>query len=157
MRHINESIIGRKGGRAASPIYLMEAIHGKFRLNSKQWSETHAVLYLTQEEYESRINEILDMPGPDTAKGYMNSLVRIGGDVIMWAEEDGMGKPRFFCQSMKSIYGVNKISGLPLKSDGYATSSDGFEIIKQVGVTNIYSYKNLYDCFEKNKFFHNLI
>ena len=155
MKHIYESIIGRRGGQAASPIYLMGAIHDESGLNSKQWSEAHAVLYLTQEEYVNRIDEILEMPGFDTAKGYVNSLIRIGGDVIMWAEEDGVGKIRFFCQSMRSIYGVDKITNLPIKSVGY-TAADRFKIVKRIGVTRLDSYKNIYDCFEKNKFFHNL-
>ena len=152
MKHISESIIGRKGvGGTASPIYLMKAIHGKSGLNSKQWSETHAVLYLTQEEYANRIDEILKLPGFDTAKEYINSLIRIGGDVIVWMGEDGMGKPRFFCQSMKLIYGVNKISNIPLKSEKFATS---FEIVKRIGTVNIDLYKNFFECF---RFIRNLI
>lgn len=155
MKHINESIIGRKGvDGTTSPIYLMGVSHGKLRLKSKQWSETHAVLYLTQEEYANHIDEILKLPGLDIAKGYVNSLIRIGGDVIIWMEEDGMGKPRFFCQSMKSIYGVNKISNLPLKSENYATSSDRFEIVKRIGTVNIGIYENLFECF---RFIRNLI
>lgn len=155
MKHIHESIIGKKGaGGTTSPIYLMEAIHGKSGLNSKQWSETHAVLYLTQEEYANRIDEILKLLGFDTAKGYINSLIRIGGDVIVWMEEDGMGKPRFFCQSMKLIYGVNKISNIPLKSKNYATSPDRFEIVKRIGTVNIDIYKNFFECF---RFIRNLI
>lgn len=155
MKHINESIIGRKSvDGTASPIYLMEAIHGKSGLNSKPWSETYAVLYLTQEEYANHIDEILKLPGFDTAKGYVNSLIRIGGDVILWMEEDGMGKPRFFCQSMKLIYGVNKISNIPLKSKNYATSPDRFEIVKRIGTVNIDIYKNFFECF---RFIRNLI
>ncbi len=119
--------------------------------------ETHASLYLSQEEYTNRINDILSLPGLSTSKVYVNSLMRIGGDVILWAESDGMGKPRFFCQSLKLIYGTNKITDLPLKSIGYSTRSDQFKIVKPVGVTDLDAYENIFDCFEKNKFFHNLI
>jgi len=142
--YINESIIGRKGvGGTTSPIYLMRSDHTQG--NPK--IEDHTVLYLTQEEYANHIDEILKLPGLDTAKEYVNSLIRIGGDVIMWMEEDGMGKPRFFCESMKLIYGVNKISNLPLKAKNYATSPDRFEIVKRIGTVNIDIYKNLFECF----------
>lgn len=152
--YINESIIGRKGGGSAFQIYLMEASYN--HKGVAPLFETHAVLYLSQEEYTNRIDEILKLPGLDTAKGYVNSLIRIGGDVILWAELDGLGRPRFFCQSLKLIYGTNKITDLPLKSIGYSTRSDQFEIVKQVGVTVLDIYKNILDCFEKNKFFYNL-
>ena len=151
MKHINESIIGRRGSMILSnPIYI---IRHKSGIESPK---NYAALYINKEDFASRLAEIGTLPGLDKSYPYLQNIIDEDSDGLIWAEE-WAGKPSFHCLGLKSTFDVDRITKIPLRHPNHDYRFDRFEIIKWAGVVNIDDYKDIYDCFEKNKFFHNLI
>lgn len=112
MKHINESIIGRRGSQTLSSIYQLEKTY------EYKYKILYRVLYLNEKEYDRYIEDIMILPGLYQAQQYLEDIHKNGGDVIIWAEENNRFSPavRFFLQSTKLMYGIDHIWRLPVKS-----------------------------------------
>ena len=151
MKHINESIIGRKSIQILQSIYQLEITHSNF------YKTQFPAIYLNEKEYDFYLKDIMALPGLNTAQKYLKSVHVEGGDVIIWANEDRHFSPaiRFFLQSTKLMYGIDHIRNLPLKSipqSGLHPEQDynTFEITKKIGCVDLSNYESVYDCFVEN-------
>jgi hypothetical protein len=151
MKHIQESIIGRKEVRIPQSIYQLEITYNNF------YKRQFPAICLNEKEYDRYLADIMTLPGLNTAQKYLKSVHDEGGDVIIWANKKKHFSLaiRFFLQSAKLMYGVDHIRNLPIKSipqSGLHPEQDynTFKITKRIGSVDLSDYENMYDCFVEN-------
>ena len=145
MKHIDESIIGRKGSqtilKSGSVLELLD----------NQDNTTYPALFLNRNDANRMIFSILELYQPEERSTVEEWIKTDQIGIIIWCSK--IVRIRYFIQGLETHYKItNNLGILPIR-----WPKGEFIIKRKLGHISIDRIKNLAECFRSNDYFYGFL